>query len=434
MSNLLQDQAIGPYCVAALRQAGAQKAQCLLRKTEKHELNVENGHISLFRTTYDANVSLTGILDAQKGTVTVNNLSAAALKDAAAEAITLAQAAQPDSAQDIAEVQPPQVFHAGPTAMDLDLMYAKLARFLDYCKTTYPQTIQIETMFDFTSKHSYFQNSNGVDLTAHQGNYNFSGMFASKDGKNTSSLNGTGFAAKHLDQELYEFGSLNTLLRQSGEQLTTKMLPRKIVGDVIITPDCLGDFIEYVTGYLQDYALIAGTSVFKDKLQHAIANEKLTLRSCPVADEIAAGYFFTQDGFAAQNSTIIEHGILKTFLLSLYGSRKTQQPRAVNDGGAYIIEPGARPFAKMMQAVKKGILLCRFSGGVPSDSGDFAGVAKNSYYIEHGEIQYPLSETMIAGNLVELLQNITSISQERIDFGAAILPWMQVSGITIAGK
>ena len=180
--------------------------------------------------------------------------------------------------------------------------------------------------------------------------------------------------------------------------------------------------------------MISGNSIFKDRLQHPIASEKFTLHSRPVSEEIAAGYFFTHDGYEAQNSTIIQDGILQTFLLSLYGSRKTKRSRAVNDGGAYIIEAGATPVDDMIKSVYQGILLSRFSGGNPSENGDFSGVAKNSYYIERGEIQYPLRETMISGNLVKLFKNVRHISQERINFGRAILPWMQVSDVNISGK
>ena len=88
----------------------------------------------------------------------------------------------------------------------------------------------------------------------------------------------------------------------------------------------------------------------------------------------------------------------------------------------------------MIKSVERGILLARFSGGYPSDNGDFSGVAKNSYLIENGEIKYPISESMISGNFAEMLKNIKAISKERIDYGFSILPWIQVSGITISGK
>ena len=79
-------------------------------------------------------------------------------------------------------------------------------------------------------------------------------------------------------------------------------------------------------------------------------------------------------------------------------------------------------------------MLCRFSGGTPNNNGDFSGVAKNSYYIEDGKIKYPVIETMISANLVEMFKNIVAVSAERINFGNALLPWMLVSGITISGK
>ncbi|MDO9578879.1 MAG: metallopeptidase TldD-related protein [Candidatus Cloacimonadales bacterium] len=185
---------------------------------------------------------------------------------------------------------------------------------------------------------------------------------------------------------------------------------------------------------LEDYSLIKGSSVFKDKLGEVIADNRFTLHSKPLSGELAGNYFVTNDGYEAQNSTIIEKGILKTFELSLYGSRKTGKTRAVNSGGCYIVEPGETEFEEMIKNTEKGLLLCRFSGGNPNDSGDFSGVAKNSYYIENGEIKYPVSETMISGNLVEMLQNIVEISAERINTGYQIYPWIKFDGVTVSGK
>ncbi len=422
------------YCINALLKAGAQKAQGFLETKEKHELNVASDKLNLLRTTYDTDLHLLGILDHKKGELSINTLDHDSLDRAVVEVIAIATASEPDPAYDIAEHQPSKEFSSGSDTPELDLMYEKLTQFLKYSKTTYPKTILEEINFDFSIEHGCFQNSNGVDFVSQQGVYNFMSSFTSKEGTNTSSFNYTGFSSEHLDQELYEFGTLDTLLKQSGEQIVTNMLPEKIVGEVIITPDCLGDFIEFITEYLHDYALISGNSIFKDKLHQSIADEKFTLHSKPVSKEITDGYFFTDDGYEAQNSTIIAEGVLDSFLLSLYGSRKTGKPKAVNDGGAYIVAPGNTPLDQMLDSVSKGILLCRFSGGDPSENGDFSGVAKNSYYIEDGKIRYPLSETMLSGNLAELLKNIRHISRERINFGWSMLPWIQITDVTISGK
>lgn len=76
----------------------------------------------------------------------------------------------------------------------------------------------------------------------------------------------------------------------------------------------------------------------------------------------------------------------------------------------------------------------RYSGGSPSPNGDFSGVAKNSYYIEDGKIKYPVTETMIAGNMAEMFANIKEISAERIDYGAGLIPYMLSTGVTVSGK
>jgi PmbA protein len=59
-------------------------------------------------------------------------------------------------------------------------------------------------------------------------------------------------------------------------------------------------------------------------------------------------------------------------------------------------------------------------------------VAKNSYLIENGEIKYPISETMVSGNVREMFENLDEVSSDQIDFGAGILPWISFNGITIS--
>ena len=130
----------------------------------------------------------------------------------------------------------------------------------------------------------------------------------------------------------------------------------------------------------------------------------------------------------------IYRGVLNSFLLGLYGSKKTGLQRSVNNGGAYVVVPGSKSLNELLAGIKKGVLLCRYSGGRPSRNGDFSGIAKNSFYIENGEIKYPLSETMISGNLASLFMNISAISSERISYGSTVLPWISASGVTISGK
>ena len=71
---------------------------------------------------------------------------------------------------------------------------------------------------------------------------------------------------------------------------------------------------------------------------------------------------------------------------------------------------------------------------MPSVNGDFSGVAKNSFLIEHGKVKAPISETMISGNLADMLNNVIAVSADTVCDGVSILPWIAFDGITISGK
>jgi PmbA protein len=162
-----------------------------------------------------------------------------------------------------------------------------------------------------------------------------------------------------------------------------------------------------------------------------VASPLLTLSSEP--NSVEAGYSFTGDGFRAENCNLIENGVLKNFTLGLYGSNKSGKPRCPSGGGALIVRNGSSALNDMVADVKKGILLGRFSGGNPSDNGDFSGVAKNSYLIENGKITRPVGETMIAGNVGNVFKDIRAVSKEEINYGFGIMPWVLSGNITVSG-
>tara|TARA_B100000029_G_C17582706_1_gene960154 strand:- start:2143 stop:2973 length:831 start_codon:yes stop_codon:yes gene_type:complete len=275
-------------------------------------------------------------------------------------------------------------------------------------------------------------NSNGVDFEVNKGLYTFSPMFTAKDKEKTSSFNYTYFSSLALKEKIKDKSYLSELLSQTEEQVNTFPIKEKFVGSIIVTPHCLPDFLSFIENSISDSAIISGSSIYKNKIGSKIANKNLNLTSSPLDKNLASGYFITADSYKTQNIDIIKNGILQTHLLSLYGAKKTGGERASNNGGAYIISKGSDSFENMIKNIDKGILLCRFSGGYPSDNGDFSGVAKNSYYIENGEIKYPVIETMISGNISEMFLNIDNISNENINFGDKILPWITFNGITVS--
>jgi len=260
-------------------------------------------------------------------------------------------------------------------------------------------------------------------------------VFSAKEGERTTSFNVLQLSLPNLERDLLDLDVVRNGLEEAIEHLEARPAAGKFTGDVVITPQALGGLLHsYARIFLGNQALLSGTSRLKDKLDENVASPKLTVHSKPVSDEICDGYFVTPDGFAAENVTLIEGGVLRSFLLDQYGANKTGKERARTAGGAYVVEPGSRSLKDLVGDIDRGLLVARYSGGNPNPNGDFSGVAKNSFYIENGAIQYPVTETMISGNLLDLFENINDISRERTDFGMAVLPWVSAAGVTISGK
>ena len=76
----------------------------------------------------------------------------------------------------------------------------------------------------------------------------------------------------------------------------------------------------------------------------------------------------------------------------------------------------------------------RFSGGAPAPSGEYSGVAKNAFLIEHGKVTCALTETMISGCVPDMLNNIRAVSSDLLKDGSVSLPYIAFDGVTISGK
>ena len=103
----------------------------------------------------------------------------------------------------------------------------------------------MQSYVDFTREKEYFVNSNGVDFVTHKGVYHCVIMFSSRrETRFPRSI--TGVFLRDLEKQLLDCGSIDTLLRQSVEQIHARPLEGKFVGDVIITPQSINDVLYFI--------------------------------------------------------------------------------------------------------------------------------------------------------------------------------------------
>jgi len=240
---------------------------------------------------------------------------------------------------------------------------------------------------------------------------------------------------KDLDGRFIDMGNVRYHLDNAQKQLDQIPLTGKFTGPIILTPELLAQFLMMVQGnYLSDAVLIDGTSLWKKKLGKKVADEKLTLTLKSHDKRIVVGERFTADGFRTEDVPVIEKGILKNFTIGLYAAKKTKKQVTMNSSRDYVINAGKTPLEDMIKSVKKGLIVGGFSGGNPSTNGEFSGVAKNSYYVENGEIKGAVSEVMINGNLGKALLDIKALSKELLTEGSMVGPYALIDGIVVSGK
>ena len=429
-------QDIAEYALDELRKAGADKAACNVAQGRKDEFNIESSKFSLLRTLFDDSLHLKAICGGKKGVAAVNKLDKDSIDRAVADCITLAHSASPDDAEDIAEKIENKSFDQRIGGSDMDGFFSRTKEFLGLMGDEYPKIEICNLIADFNASRSIYLNSNGVEFHNEREFYHIETGFSARDGEKSSSLNEYDINFDSLADPFIDLAMLRALLAESVNSIDTRMVDGKFVGKVIVTPAC-DDMIwdTLLDCFLTDRSLVQGTSRWKDALGSKVADSSLTIRISPLDPGIVAGERFTADGYESHNSDLIRDGILTSFALSLYGSRKTGKPRAKNTAFSNIeVAPGDIPLAEMIKSVDHGILLNRFSGADPGPSGDISGVAKNSFLIENGAVTDALSETMVSFNIVDILANIPAISAERCENGITMLPWCCFDGVTISGK
>ena len=418
-----------------LHGAGDQKDQFTVTEKEKHEFNVDGGEFSLFRTLFDRSLSITAYKDNKKGSAFINQFDDSSINSAVMDCIKSAESGIPDEAYDIAPRQEAETFRDGAYEPDMDLFFQRTRELMKDITERHPKIIMEQMIVSHDKVHSVYQNTNGTEFESFTGAYSVSLMFSAHEGETTTSFFGSGVYTDSLDRPFIELGSLEKDLSDTEAQLTTIPMEGKFEGVIVLTPGSLGGFLgSAVSNFVSDGVILEKTSIWLDKLEKQVADSRITISLCPGDSRIVCGEKYTYDGFRSQDYDLIKDGVLKSFMLSLYVSNKSGFAPAKNSSFSVIIEGGDTSYEDMIKNIKKGLIVGRFSGGQPGVNGDFSGVAKNSFLIEDGKVKGAVSETMINGNLAELLNNLVAISRETTADGTTVLPYMAFDKVVISGK
>ena len=429
-------QSIAKSILDKLASRNVDMAHCSVRESEMREFNVDGNEFSLFRTLFNRIVAITVFVNQKKGSVSINRFDEESIDEAIDNCIAAAESASADTAWELASGNGTRRFSRGALTPDTEKLFFRTKELLEDIKNRHPK-INVEQMIvKHVSSKGVYMSTTGNCYFSESGKYVAELMYSAHDGDKLTSFFGSDVTLDNLDTPFIDCAFIERDLTDIENQLDSAPTNGKFQGTVIFTPACLVStvFGNVCGNFASDWSLLEGTSPWKDKLGERVADERISVSFKPSDKRIINGEIYTDEGFISEDFDFIKNGVLQSFRLSQYVANKTNNKRAKNTSFAIIIENGETPLDLMIKSIDKGIIVGRFSGGKPGANGEISGVAKNGFMIENGRITKALSETMISGNLADMLNNVVAISKETLVDGTVVAPYIAFDGITVSGK
>jgi PmbA protein len=415
-----QSQAILQQVLAA----GFDQAQVIFDETSTDELNIENNQVNLLRSKNTLELSITAIKDHRQVKASTTQIDGNSTKLLLEELLQSAQATPPDEAHALSENQK-GTFVQGPKSVDRDSMVQTVRGILDLQEKEFSHFLVKKGAVAYNSHNLSLINSQGTELELQHGSYSTQLYGASKDQHGSSTNSGLFGFTEQLPKDVGTYLNLRGMLEDSLWATQAKPLGEKFTGDLLLTPEALYSLTNWLRGNISTPSLLTNSSLYKDSVGDLIASELLTYRHIHQGTMVTP---FNMEGFLVDSFDLIKEGRLQHLIPSYYGSRKLDLPH-IPTGWGWEILPGSSTKEEMLASISKGAVVNYLSMGRPSSSGDFSGVMKNSFLIEHGKRTRPLTETMVSGNMAQMLLDIAAISRETMNYGDGDLPWVLIKGL-----
>jgi PmbA protein len=243
-----------------------------------------------------------------------------------------------------------------------------------------------------------------------------------------------------------ELESAAKIGRSAGERAVRRLNPRKVktaTVDVVFDPRVARGLAGHLASAINGAAVARKTSFLRDRMDQQIANSAILITDDPLKVRGQSSRPFDGEGVEGEPLVMVENGVLKHWFLSAADARElglTTNGRGVRGGSSVspgvtnlAIEPGAASPKDFLRDVGSGFYVTELFGhGVDMITGEYSRGA-SGYWIENGELAYPVSEVTIASNLKVMFQRMIPANDLDRNFGVAS-PTLLVEGMTLAGS
>jgi PmbA protein len=425
------------------RDLGATDAAAEVSESSGLSVAVRMQSIETLERTRDRSASITVYSGLRRGNATTSDFSDKALKDSVAKALDIARYTAEDPcaglpephliAKDVAQL--PLYF---PWALSAESA-VKLALGAEKAALGVSPAIQNTEGASVAANHGQFFAAN---TRGFEGGYPYSrhwlsvapiarsGHVMQRDDWYTSDRN----PARLSDPEAVgRYAASRALARLGARKIPTQRVP--VLFEAPLASGIMGAFVQAVSGS----ALYRKTTFLVDSLGKSVFPKHIQIKEDPSIPGAMGSTPFDDEGVRVAARDVVKNGTVNGYFLSCYSARKLGMETTGNAGGSHNLamtstqtDPGD-DLPAMIKKMGRGLLLTEVMGqGVNYVTGDYSRGAFG-YWVENGQIQYPVEEITIASNMKDMFRGIVAVGADDICRGSKTVGSILIDEMTIAG-
>jgi protein pmbA homolog len=376
----------------------------------------------------------------QKGNASTSDLTPEAIKNTVEAALAIAKYTSPDDCAGLADKE-----LMAFDAPDLELYHAAE---IDVDKAV---QLALDTEKAALEHDERIVNSEGASFNAHTGVR----VYGNSHGMLQSYLSSRyslscSVIAEHQEQlerdyeytvarDINQLAQPNWVGENAAQKAIARLQPQKLAtqeAPVIFLNDVATGLISHLAAAISGGSLYRKASFLLDHLGKQVLPNWFEIVERPHLIGQLASTPFDSEGVRTQDMEIIRNGILQTYLLTSYSGRKLGMQSTGHAGGIHnwLVKPNSSgKLTALLRQMNRGLLITEVMGqGVNLVTGDYSRGAAG-FWVENGEIQYPVAEITIAGQLPDMLRNIVAVADDiehrsNIQTGSILLEKMKISG------
>jgi PmbA protein len=418
---------------------GANAYEAALSSGSGLSVTVRLGEVETIEHNRDKGLGVTVYFGKRKGSASTTDFSSAALKETVAAACSIAKYTSEDDCSGLADAA-----LMAKDIPDLDLYYP--------WELSAEQAIEIAKECEDTARSvdKRITNSEGSSISTQQGfrvygnSHGFLGAYPSTRHSLSCTLIGQEGESMQRDywystvRDSADLEGAAAIGKRAAERTLRRLNARRVAtcrAPVVFSPEMaaglLGSFVSAVRGG----SLYRKTSFLLDSLGQQVFPSSIHIHEEPLLKKGLGSAPFDSEGVATGAHDLVHEGRVASYVLDSYSARKLGMQTTGNAGGVHnlVIDSGPNDLDGLLKKMDKGLLVTELMGqGINRVTGDYSRGA-SGFWIEGGQIQYPVEEITVAGNLKDMFLNIVEVGNDvdtrrNIRTGSILIENMTIAG------